>query len=54
MDTKENILICLLIVLIIFIICTYALIYDFYKDYKCSTTQDMNWFNSNNCLKYSR
>ena len=27
-------------------------IYDFYHDYECSTTQDMNWFIDNGCMKY--
>ena len=25
---------------------------DFYNDYKCSTSQDINWFMENNCIKY--
>lgn len=25
---------------------------DFYNDYKCSTSQDINWFMENNCMRY--
>ena len=25
---------------------------DFYNDYKCSTTKDINWFIENNCMRY--
>ena len=25
---------------------------DFYSDYKCSTSQDINWFMKNNCMRY--
>ena len=27
-------------------------IQDFYNDYKCSTSQDINWFMENNCMRY--
>ena len=27
-------------------------IVDFYNDYKCSTTNDINWFIDNNCMRY--
>lgn len=27
-------------------------IVDFYNDYKCSTTEDINWFMENNCMRY--
>ena len=27
-------------------------IVDFYNDYKCSTTKDINWFMDNNCMRY--
>lgn len=27
-------------------------IVDFYNDYKCSTTKDINWFMKNNCMRY--
>ena len=27
-------------------------IVDFYNDYQCSTSQDINWFMENNCIKY--
>lgn len=27
-------------------------IVDFYNDYKCSTTKDINWFMENNCMRY--
>lgn len=27
-------------------------IQDFYNDYQCSTSQDINWFMENNCMKY--
>lgn len=25
---------------------------DFYNDYQCSTSQDINWFMKNNCMRY--
>ena len=25
---------------------------DFYNDYKCSITKDINWFMENNCMRY--
>lgn len=25
---------------------------DFYNDYQCSTSQDINWFMENNCMRY--
>ena len=25
---------------------------DFYKDYQCSTSQNINWFMENNCMRY--
>ena len=25
---------------------------DFYNDYQCSTTKDINWFMENNCMRY--
>lgn len=25
---------------------------DFYNDYQCSTSQDINWFIENNCMRY--
>ena len=27
-------------------------IVDFYNDYQCSTSQDINWFMENNCIRY--
>ena len=27
---------------------------DFYNDYQCSTSQDINWFMENNCMRYMR
>lgn len=27
-------------------------IVDFYNDYQCSTSQDINWFMENNCMRY--
>ena len=27
-------------------------IFDFYNDYQCSTTTDINWFMENNCMRY--
>ena len=27
-------------------------IVDFYNDYQCSTSQDLNWFMENNCMRY--
>lgn len=25
---------------------------DFYNDYQCSTSKDINWFMENNCMRY--
>ena len=27
---------------------------DFYSDYKCSTTTDIQYWNSHNCIKYCK
>lgn len=27
-------------------------IIDFYNDYRCSITKDIDWFINNNCMKY--
>lgn len=27
-------------------------IVDFYNDYQCSTTRDIEWFIENNCMRY--
>ena len=54
MDKKtENII--LIISMILVIIITFVIgmvIIDFYKDYQCSTSQDINWFMENNCMRY--
>ena len=54
MDKKtENII--LIISMILVIIITFVIgmvIIDFYKDYQCSTSQDINWFMENHCLRY--
>ena len=28
------------------------LLLDFYNDYKCSTSTDINYYNEHNCIKY--
>ena len=54
MDKKtENII--LIISMILVIIITFVIgmvIIDFYKDYQCSTSQDIKWFMENNCMRY--
>lgn len=41
-----------IIILTITVIGIYAFIKDFYDDYKCSTTNDVEWFMKNNCMRY--
>ena len=54
MNRKQyTILVVLLDVFLILITVAAFVIYDFYKDYKCSTTTDINWFIENNCLEYT-
>ena len=54
MNRKQyTILVVLLDVFLILITVAAFVIYSFYKDYKCSTTTDINWFIENNCLEYT-
>ena len=50
---KTAIVLILISILMILIGISYSL-YDFYNDYKCSTTTDINWFIENNCMRYMR
>ena len=50
--TQKWILIILLFIfMLLFIIFIYELI-DFHNDYVCSTTKNLEWFNTHNCKKY--
>ena len=43
--------------MILAILITFAIgmvIIDFYKDYQCSTTNNIGWYYKNNCQKYNR
>lgn len=52
-DENENtIIIIFIFILMIFTILFAVEMYDFYKDYQCSTTTDLNWFVNNHCEKY--
>ena len=45
----------LIILFFIFILLSIIFIYeliDFYNDYVCSTTTNINWYNTHNCIKY--
>lgn len=45
----------LIILFFIFILLSIIIIYeliDFYNDYVCSTTTNINWYNTHNCIKY--
>lgn len=48
---KNNIILIIVGIIIIIIAIVYQII-DFYNDYKCSTSQDINWFMENNCMRY--
>ena len=51
----ENII--LIASMILTILITFAIgmvIIDFYKDYQCSTTDNIGWYYKNNCQKYNR
>ena len=53
-NIKENILtICMIIVGIFIAILTLVMI-DFYNDYKCSTTDNINWYMKHQCYRYNR
>lgn len=47
---KINII--LIIGIIMILLGIFWQIIDFYNDYKCSTTKDINWFMENNCMRY--
>lgn len=48
---KYLIIIAIFFILIILGLFIYELI-DFYNDYQCSTTNDLEWFLKNNCMRY--
>lgn len=48
---KNNIILIIVGIIIIIMAIVYQII-DFYNDYQCSTSQDINWFMENNCIKY--
>lgn len=52
LNILAKILIVIAVIMILIGIC-YTL-YDFYNDYRCSTTQDTKWFTDNNCMRYMR
>ena len=45
------VLVCIVLMFIIFIV---AVTIDFYNDYKCSTTNSMEYWESHNCIKYCK
>lgn len=53
MNKEIKVLLVLLSVsLLIYVIWIVYILVDFYNDWKCSTTTDINWFIENNCQKY--
>lgn len=40
------------ILLFILLACGIYEMIDFYNDYKCTTTTDIDWFINNNCMRY--
>lgn len=54
MEKKYKAVIVVLVItgiLIGVLIAVYEMV-DFYNDYKCSTTRDIDWFMDNNCMRY--
>jgi len=51
MSKKNSILLLVIILIIILILVGYCLA-EFYNDYKCSTTQDVEYFKKNNCMRF--
>ena len=49
---KKNNIILITIGIIMILLGIFWQIIDFYNDYKCSTSQDINWFMENNCIRY--
>lgn len=47
---KVNII--LIIEIIMILLGIFWQIIDFYNNYKCSTTKNIDWFMNNNCMKY--
>ena len=55
--SKKTDLLLKLYFMILTILITFAIgmvIIDFYKDYQCSTTNNIGWYYKNNCQKYNR
>ena len=50
-EYKLAIVLVIIVVLMIVSVIIYGIV-DFYNDYKCSTTKDINWFMENNCMRY--
>ena len=48
----KNVNIILIIGITMLILGIFWQIIDFYNDYRCSTTKDIDWFMNNNCMKY--
>lgn len=49
---NRNILIMIILgVALVMLGIVYAL-YDFYNDFRCSVTDDMEWYIKNDCMKY--
>lgn len=46
------ILYALLFICIYFMIIGICILDDFYNDYRCSTTNDVEWFKNHNCIRY--
>ena len=52
-EKRIKIVIALFILMVIILGILFLLEFiDFYNDYKCSTSQDINWFMENNCMRY--
>jgi len=50
----ESVLIILICSLCLFILGFIALMIDFYNDYQCSTTNDIKYWKTHNCIKYCK
>lgn len=48
---KYSIIIMIIFILFVIGIFIYEII-DFYNDYQCSTTNNIEWFINNNCMRY--
>lgn len=50
-EYKVSIVLAVIGILMVILGIIYGIV-DFYNDYKCSTTKDINWFMENNCMRY--